>query len=159
MFGYFKKSKTGKLSFLDWNNRAYMIFKDSKEEIRLSSEEDTIENVIRLFTKKSEDLINGIQDIKLNIDTAGIYFSKLFTKEKVYVFEFKSEGRIAKKYENVSAIQHISSLAHATLTNDLEKLQSKKSRLESEINQVKNLINTVEHTINRLVGEDDGKKN
>jgi hypothetical protein len=158
MFGYFKKPKTGKLSFLDWSNRAFMLFKESTEEIKLSGEEDTVENIIKLFTKKSEDLLRGIEKIKLDIDTKGIYFSKLFSKEKVYVFEFDSNGRVAKKYEGISAIQHISSLAHLTLVNDLEKLNSKRNRLKQEIAQVENLIDTVEFTISRLTGEEDGEK-
>jgi hypothetical protein len=137
MFKFFKKPKLTSLSFYDWANRAAVILRESVQEVSDSEVEDTIENVLKVFSKKASSLLNDVEGLVMHVNPRGIYVVNQFNKNEIYILNIGSTWEIKvplhSDFEEVSIYNHVAGLLTDSYRTILSKLQNKKSRLISEI--------------------------
>jgi len=134
----FKKRKPCNMTFADWVSRLAILLEDSYKEVKLSTKEDSFENVLRAFRIKSKKLFKSVKNTVVRVDNSGVFITNYFNEEKIYIVNFDANGAIlglplAEEYESVGFNDYIDGVLINNYKHLLAKLENQEKRLKAEL--------------------------
>jgi len=143
------------LSFTDWVNRVNDSLINSYSEVEASKREDSFENVLDVFKRRSFDLLNAIDGIELFVDIYGVFLYNDYSDKKVYVLSFDKNGRFTNlptepRFTSVTVRKHLVSVLTKEYEHYFSKLADRHARLTSEIKETEELMVLVERKISKI---------